>query len=103
LHSTQTNTAPPLAVFCLSSVFEGKSAALIHFQSSSKKIAALLRHQTTRNLPVKSVVINVAIYVAVLLTLMLLRVLMPHQSRGGHLRETPLTAPVIHRNNHVRA
>jgi hypothetical protein len=49
LHSTQTNAAPPLAVFCLSSVFEGKSAALIHFQSSSKKTAALLRHQTTHN------------------------------------------------------
>jgi hypothetical protein len=42
LHATQTNAAPPLAVFCLSLIFEGKSAALIHFQSSSKKTAALL-------------------------------------------------------------
>jgi hypothetical protein len=71
LHSTQTNAAPPLAVFCLSLIFEGKSATLIHFQSSSKKTAALLRHQTSPNPPVKSVVINVVIYVSVVLTVML--------------------------------
>jgi hypothetical protein len=74
LHSTPANAAPPLPIFCLSSVFEGKNAALIHFQSSSKKTTALLRHQTTRNLPTKSVVINVAICVAVVLTVMLRRV-----------------------------
>jgi hypothetical protein len=70
LHSTPANAAPPLPIFCLSSVFEGKNAALIHFQSSSKKTTALLRHQTTRNLPTKSV----AICVAVVLTAMLRRV-----------------------------
>jgi preprotein translocase subunit SecG len=74
LHSTPANAAPTLAVFCLSLVFEGKSAALIHFQSSSKKTAALLRHQTIRNLLVRSVVIYVAIFVAVVLTVMLRRV-----------------------------
>jgi hypothetical protein len=74
LHSTPANAAPPLPIFCLSSVFEGKSAALIHFQSSSRKTAALLRHQTIRNLLVRSVVIYVAICVAELLTVMLRRV-----------------------------
>jgi len=71
-NTNQRSTAA--SCLCLSSVFEGKSATLIHFQSSSKKIAALLRHHTTRNLLVRSVVIYVVICVAGMLTVMLRRV-----------------------------